>query len=73
MAAFHETRMGRVFFEVTLPRLVEQLEPLNGNLERLDRNGANATSQSTGTQDPSTATDPLSSGNARATTSRRDP
>jgi hypothetical protein len=32
---FHETRMGRVFFEVTLPKLLEQLERLNGNLERL--------------------------------------
>jgi hypothetical protein len=33
---FHETRIGRVFFEVTLPKLVEQLERLNGNLERIE-------------------------------------
>jgi hypothetical protein len=32
---FHETRMGRVFFEVTLPRLVAALERLSESLERI--------------------------------------
>jgi hypothetical protein len=32
---FHETRMGRTFYEVTMPKLVEQLERLNRNLERI--------------------------------------
>jgi hypothetical protein len=32
---FHETRMGRTFYEHTLPRLAEQLERLNKNLERV--------------------------------------
>jgi hypothetical protein len=31
---FHETRMGRTFYDHTLPKLVEQLERLNANLER---------------------------------------
>ena len=33
--SFHQTRMGREFFEVTLPRLMKTLEQLNANLERL--------------------------------------
>jgi hypothetical protein len=33
---FHDTRMGRVFYEVTLPALVRQLERLNENLERMN-------------------------------------
>lgn len=32
---FHQTRMGQRFFEHTMPRLVEQLEQANRNLERL--------------------------------------
>jgi len=31
---FFRTRMGHTFFEVTLPRLVEELARLNGILER---------------------------------------
>jgi hypothetical protein len=31
---FFRTRMGHTFFEVTLPRLVEELARLNGLLER---------------------------------------
>ena len=31
---FHATRMGRVFFEHTMPELVRQLAKLNENLER---------------------------------------
>ncbi|MCC7014869.1 MAG: hypothetical protein IT454_20065 [Planctomycetes bacterium] len=35
MSEFHETRMGRVFHEVTLPKLIEQLARLNESVERL--------------------------------------
>jgi hypothetical protein len=35
-APFHDTRMGRVYYEVTLPKLVQQLERLNENLERIN-------------------------------------
>jgi hypothetical protein len=34
MNDFFRTRMGHTFFEVTLPRLVEELARLNGLLER---------------------------------------
>ena len=34
MNEFFRTRMGHTFFEVTLPRLVEELARLNGFLER---------------------------------------
>lgn len=34
MNEFFRTRMGHTFFEVTLPRLVEELARLNGILER---------------------------------------
>lgn len=33
--AFHQTAMGRQFFERTVPELVRELERLNANLERL--------------------------------------
>lgn len=32
---FHSTRMGQVFFEVTVPSLVREIARLNANLERL--------------------------------------
>ncbi len=32
---FHLTRMGHTFYDVTMPALVEALERLNQNLERL--------------------------------------
>ncbi len=32
---FHETRMGRIFYEVTLPSLVQQLMRIANDLERL--------------------------------------
>ena len=35
MNEFFRTPMGRRFFESTMPGLVEQLERLNANLERL--------------------------------------
>jgi hypothetical protein len=34
MAEFHETRMGRQFYERTLPELVRQIERLAGAMER---------------------------------------
>ena len=34
-APIHETRMGRRFFEHTMPGLVDQLEQANENLERI--------------------------------------
>ena len=34
MNDFFRTRMGHTFFEVTLPRLVDELARLNGILER---------------------------------------
>jgi hypothetical protein len=33
--AFHQTRMGHIFFEATMPSLVGELARLNANLERL--------------------------------------
>ena len=38
MTEFYETRMGRTFYEHTVPMLIRQLERLNENLERLTRN-----------------------------------
>jgi hypothetical protein len=35
MTDFHETRMGRTYYEITLPALVKQLERLNNALEQL--------------------------------------
>jgi hypothetical protein len=32
---FYETRMGRRFYEHTVPELVRQLDRLNANLERI--------------------------------------
>ena len=32
---FHQTRLGRVFFEATLPELVRQLTELNERIEHL--------------------------------------
>ncbi len=32
---FFKTRMGHRFYEATMPRIAEQLEPLNANLEAL--------------------------------------
>ena len=32
---FHQTRMGRIFYESTMPGLVRELTRLNANLERL--------------------------------------
>jgi len=32
---FHSTRMGQIFFEVTVPSLVREIARLNANLERL--------------------------------------
>ena len=32
---FHQTRMGHIFFERTMPELVKQLTRLNDILERL--------------------------------------
>lgn len=32
---FHRTRMGQIFFEVTVPALVREIARLNTNLERL--------------------------------------
>jgi len=34
---FFETRMGQVFYQGTLPKLIAQLELLNERLERLTR------------------------------------
>jgi len=34
MAEFHETKMGRDFYDRTVPELVRQLTRLNQNLER---------------------------------------
>jgi hypothetical protein len=34
-APFHLTLMGKRFYEATMPALVEQLERLNQNIERL--------------------------------------
>ena len=36
---FHLTLMGRRFYEATMPALVEALEELNRNLERLSTTG----------------------------------
>ena len=33
--SFFKTRMGQKFYERTMPKLVEQLERLNKNLEQL--------------------------------------
>lgn len=38
---FNLTRMGRAYYESTLPRLVRELERLNTNLERLAEAVAN--------------------------------
>ena len=35
MTEFFQTRMGRTYFEHTVPELVRQLERLNDNLERI--------------------------------------
>ncbi len=35
MIEFHQTRMGQRFFEVTLPKIADELERLNQNLERI--------------------------------------
>ena len=35
MTEFYETRMGRTYFEHTVPELVRQLERLNENMERI--------------------------------------
>ncbi len=35
MTEFYLTRMGRTYYEHTVPELVRQLERLNENLERL--------------------------------------
>ena len=32
---FHQTRMGHIFYEGTMPGLVRELARLNANLERL--------------------------------------
>ncbi len=34
MQNFHQTGMGKTFFERTVPELVEQLKRLNENIER---------------------------------------
>lgn len=44
---FHATRMGRTFFERTMPELVRQLAKLNENLERV-REGQNDRDAATG-------------------------
>ena len=35
MDEFFKTRMGQRFYEVTMPKIAEELERLNRNLERL--------------------------------------
>ena len=35
MPDFHQTVMGRMFYEGTMPALVRQLERLNSNIEQL--------------------------------------
>jgi len=49
---FHLTVMGRRFYEVTMPALVEAIERLNRNLERA---AATATSNATSASESSVA------------------
>lgn len=51
---FHLTRVGHTFFDVTMPALVEAIERLNANLERLAATAA----QNATTAPPSTPAPP---------------
>jgi hypothetical protein len=39
---FHQTRMGQIYYEKTLPELVRQIERLNGLLERREQQQGSA-------------------------------
>ena len=55
---FHLTLMGRRFYEATMPALVEALEQLNRNLERLSTTGGQQRDEGSQPRADTPGTDP---------------